>query len=86
MDPYKIIKYPLATEKAVRIMEMENKLVFIIYPNATKKQVKEAVENAFKAKVLKVNTLFTPKGDKKAYVKLSSETPAIDIATQLGIM
>ena len=30
MEPYKIIKYPLATEKAVRIMEMENKLVFIV--------------------------------------------------------
>ena len=28
MEPYKILKYPLATEKAVRIMEIENKLVF----------------------------------------------------------
>jgi len=86
MDPYKIIKYPLATEKAVRIMEVENKLVFIVDNKATKKDVKEAVETMFKVKVLKVNTINTSIGKKKAYVKLSAETPAIDVATELGMM
>ncbi len=86
MDPYKIIMYPLATEKAVRIMETENRLVFIVDSKSTKSQIKKAVENEFKVKVTKVNTLYTQKGDKKAYVKLSAETPAIDVATKLGIM
>ena len=86
MDPYKIIKYPLATEKAVRIMETENKLVFIVSNKATKKEIKEAVEIAFKVKVVKVNTLNTISGKKKAYIKLAIDTPAIDVATELGLM
>jgi large subunit ribosomal protein L23 len=86
MDPYKIIKNPLATEKAVRLMEAENKLVLIVNRKAKKSQIKKAVEEAFKVKVLKVNTLIDPKGIKKAYIALSADTPAIDVATQLGLM
>jgi len=86
MDPYKIIKYPLATEKAVRIMESENKLVFVVANKATKKEIKDAVEDAFKVKVIKVNTLNTINGKKKAYVKLDIDSPAIDVATELGLM
>ena len=37
MDPHKTIKYPLATEKAVRMMEAENKLVLIVDKKSTKK-------------------------------------------------
>ncbi len=86
MDPYKIIKNPLATEKAVRLMETENKLIFIVSMKSTKKQIKKAIEEMFKVKVIKVNTLITPKGTKKAYISLSIDTPAIDVATQLGLM
>jgi large subunit ribosomal protein L23 len=85
-DPYKILKYPLATEKAVKIMETENKLIFVVDKKATKSQIKQAIENEFKVKVLKVNTLVTPSAKKKAYISLSAETPAIDVATQLGLM
>lgn len=86
MDMYKIVKHPLSTEKGIRLMESENKLLFIVDKKATKKDVKEAIEKMFKAKVDKVNTLVGPDGKKKAYVKFSAETPAIDIATQLGLM
>lgn len=86
METYKTIKYPLSTEKAIRLMEKENILLFIVDRKATKKDVKEAIEKMFKAKVDKVNTLITTDGKKKAYVKFSPETPAIDIATQLGLM
>jgi len=86
MDLYKTIKYPLSTEKAIRLMESENKLLFVIDKKATKKDVKEAIEKMFKAKVETVNTLVGPDGIKRAYVKFSNETPAIDIATQLGLM
>ncbi|MBU4501785.1 MAG: 50S ribosomal protein L23 [Nanoarchaeota archaeon] len=85
-DPYTIIKNPLATEKAVRLMEAENKLIFIVDKKATRTEVKKAVEELFKVKVEKVNTLIDTKGRKKAYTKLSMETPAIDIATQMGII
>jgi len=84
-DIYKIIKYPLATEKAVRLMEAENKLLFVVDLKAKKPDIKKAIEEMFKVKVIKVNTLIT-KGKKRAYVKLHPDNPAIDIATQLGIM
>jgi large subunit ribosomal protein L23 len=86
MDTYKVIKYPLSTEKSLRLMEAENKLMFVIDKKATKAEVKKAIESIFKSKVLKINTLITPKGEKRAYVKFSPETPAIDIATNFGLM
>jgi len=85
-DNYSIVKHPLATEKAVRLMEAENKLIFIVDKKATKPEIKKAIEEMFKVKVEKVNTLIDTTGRKKAYLKLSMETPAIDIATQMGII
>ncbi len=86
MDMYKAIKHPLSTEKAIRLMESENKLLFVVDRKANRRDIKEAIEKMFKAKVDKVNTLIGPDGKKRAYVKFSAETPAIDIATQLGLM
>lgn len=84
-DSFDIIKNPLMTEKAVRLMEKENKLIFIVDKKAKKPEIKRAMEEIFKVKVLKVNTLIV-KGRKKAYIKLAEDTPAIDVATQLGLM
>lgn len=81
-----VVKHPLSTEKSIRMMEQENKLVFIVEKKATKQEIKEDIEKTFKAKVKTVNTQITNKGIKKAYVKFAEETPAIDIATQLGLM
>ena len=81
-----IIKYPLATEKSIRLMESENKIVFVVERKANKQDIKVAVEQLFKVKVDNVNTLLSAKGKKKAYVKLSPDTPAIDLATSLGLM
>lgn len=67
-------------------MESENKLVFFVDKKATKKEVKDTLEKEFKVKIDEVNTVITHKGKKKAYVRLSPETPAIDLATQLGLM
>ncbi len=80
-----ILLYPLSTEKSVKLMESENKIVFIVGMKAKKQEIKEEMEKSFKVKVLKVNTMIQ-KGKKKAYIKLSKETPAIDIATRLGMM
>ena len=86
MDVQKVIKFPLSTEKSIRMMESENKLVFIVDRGACKKDVKDAIESLFKANVVKVNLANDIKGRKKAYVKFSPEVPAIDIATKLGLM
>lgn len=79
-----VIKHLLSTEKAVRMMEAENKLTFIVENNATKTDVKRAMQEQFKVKVIAVNTTVTPDGKKKAFIKLAPENPALDIATQLG--
>ena len=85
MDPYSIIKYPLSTEKSIRLMNDQNKLLFVVHKKADKSDIKKAVEEMFKVKVDGVKTLIT-KGQKRAYVKFSPETPAMDIAIQLGFM
>lgn len=86
MDQTDVIKYPLSTEKSIRLLEAENKLVFVVDNKATKKEIKEAVEHMFKVKALKVNVSISPQGEKRAYVKLAADSPAIDIATDLGLM
>ena len=85
-DPYLIIKYPLSTEKAVREMEAENCLVFIVAKDATKRTIKWAAEKAFGIKVINVRTQITMKGHKKAYVKVSADTPVADITAKLGLV
>jgi large subunit ribosomal protein L23 len=86
MDPWKIIVRPVISESALRKIEVENKLTFIVDRNANKHLIKWAVEKLFNVKVDKVNTLITPKGEKKAYVKLSSEYSASDVASKMGIL
>ena len=81
-----MIKYPLSTEKSIRQMESDNILVFIVDRTSNKPDIKKEVEKAFNAKVVRINTLTDTQGRKKAYVKFSDETPAIDIATKLGLM
>lgn len=85
-ETFQIIKHPLTTEKNVKIMQNENKLVFVVDRRASKPEIKKAAEELFKIKIIKVTTLILPSGEKKAYVKLSAETPAIDVATQLGLL
>jgi ribosomal protein uL23 len=84
-SPTSTIKYPVSSEKAIRLMEAENKLVFVVDIKANKPAIKKAVEELFKAKVASVNTLIT-QGQKRAYVRFAPEHPAIDIATSLGLM
>ena len=85
-NAYSVLKHPVSTEKVVRLVELENKLLFVIDMKATKKDVKKAFEEAFEVKVNKVNTFVTNRGEKRAYIQLSKESPAIDVMTKLGLM
>ena len=82
---YIIIKKPLITEKTFDLIERENKLVFIVDRSANKNQIKRAIEKIHNVKVIKVNTMITPKGEKKAFIKLHPDNSAQDIAIELGI-
>ena len=80
-----ILHYPITTEKAIGMIELENKIVFVVEKRATKPEIKMAVEKIYGVKVESVNTLITPKGDKRAYVKLAKGYKADDIAAKLKI-
>lgn len=67
-------------------MESQNTLIFEVDKNSTKDSIKAAIEDFFKAKVVKVHTRIGPDAKKRAYVRFSNETPAIDIATKLGLI
>ncbi|MBU0616048.1 MAG: 50S ribosomal protein L23 [Nanoarchaeota archaeon] len=86
MKPLDVIKYPLSSEKSIRLMESENKLEFVVDRRANKQEIKKAIEEAFNVKIVSVQTFNSQSGEKRAYVKFSDETPAIDIATKLGLM
>lgn len=62
---YDVIVSPVITEKATNLTEL-NKVVFRVAPDATKPQIKEAVERLFDVKVTAVNTLVT-KGKEKVF-------------------
>ncbi len=80
------VKTPLSTEKSIRLMEAENTLIFLVDKKATKDDIKNEIEDFFKVKVSAVRTMIGPNAKKRAYVQFSAETPAIDIATRLGLM
>jgi len=76
---------PIMTEKAVMKIEMENVLTFLLEKIKTKTEIKKEVEEIFNVKVDKVRTQV--KDNKKiAYVQLNKNSPAIDVATKLGLI
>ncbi|HEU6442191.1 MAG TPA: 50S ribosomal protein L23 [Microvirga sp.] len=94
LDPrhYDVIVSPVITEKATALSE-HNKVVFKVRSDATKPQIKEAVERLFDVKVKSVNTLVTKgkvkmfrgtrgqRSDVKKAVVTLQEGQSIDITT-----
>jgi large subunit ribosomal protein L23 len=79
-----IIK-PLTTEKAIRLIEMDNTIVFLVDSRDKKPVIKQNVETMFKVKVDSVNVV--NRGTKKlAYVRLNKSHQAIDVATKMGMI
>lgn len=66
-DPRKLpdlVRRPIVTEKATRFME-ENKYTFEVTPQATKPEIKAAIEDLFQVKVVQVNTQQQPRKKKR---------------------
>ena len=76
---------PITSEKAVKLIDLENTLLFAAPRRARKPEIKKEVENIFSVKVVAVRTMIK-NNQKYAYVKLIKENPAIDIATQMGLI
>jgi large subunit ribosomal protein L23 len=80
------LKYPFVTEKAMVLLENENKLQFMVSNKASKKDIKRELEKVFDQKVKRVHTLMTMHGEKKAIVSFENEKAAEEILSRLGIM
>ena len=52
-----VIVHPLMTEKMSALQETQNKVAFIVAPNANKIEIRKAVEDKFNVKVQKVATI-----------------------------
>jgi large subunit ribosomal protein L23 len=85
MDPFKIILRPDVTERSMKLVESENKLVFVVSRGSSKSEIKDSIEKLYKVEVEDVNTLISAKGFKKAFIKLDEKNRADEVATRIGI-
>ncbi|CAD7940060.1 unnamed protein product [Amoebophrya sp. A25] len=86
MDKFRIIKCPVTTESAMKKIEEINTLVFVCDVKASKAQIREAVQSLYDIKCQKVNTLIRSDGSKRAYVRLSADHDALDVANRMGVI
>ena len=66
-------------------MQAESILSFFVDIRANKRQIAHAMNKLYNVKCAKVNTVITPLGFKKAFVRLSNDTEAMDVANKIGI-
>ena len=84
MDEFRTIIHPLATESAMKKIEEHNTLVFIVDVRSNKRQIKDAVKKIYEVEVVKINTLIRPNGQKKAFIRLTPDHDALDVANKAG--
>lgn len=81
-----IIKYPLINEKTLKLLREDNILVFVVDRRFSKLAIRSALEELYELKIANINTLVDVRGNKKAFVRLTDEQIALEIATNLGLM
>lgn len=85
-DEYKIITFPLTTVSALKKIQSGNTIVFVVDPKSNKNKIKNAIRKIYKVKIQRINTLIDSNGKKKAFVKLSSDFDALDVANKIGFI
>merc|ERR1712080_276398 len=78
-DASKVIIHPLNAESAMKMIEENNTLVFIVDTKSNKRQIKAALKTLYDVET-KLNTLIRPDGSKKAFARLTPDVDALDIA------
>lgn len=76
MDVRDILRRPLVTEKSTSLIGERNQYTFEVAPGANKTEIKRAVEEIFKVKVVAVNTVHLP-GKTKRQGRFVGKTSAI---------
>ena len=85
-DKYSIFKQPVSSERFYKRMETENTVIFYVDRKANKIEIKKAFVDAFNVKPERINTLVTPGGKKKAYIKIPKTNEASEIANKIGLI
>ena len=85
-DNYTIVRVPVFTDASMKNIEKANVLTFMVDTRATKDQIKQAVKALYDVKIVKVNTLITKTGKKKAYCKVDAATSALTVANRIGLI
>ena len=83
---FNVLKYPLTTESIVKKIQRANTIVFITNSKSNKKVISKSIKNLYKASPIKINTLIQANGEKKAFIKLTSDCDALDIANKIGFI
>ncbi len=86
LNKHTIIKNPLCTESAMKQIEDNNTITFIVDIRANKNQIAKAVKELYEIDAVKINTLIRPDGQKKAYVKLPASEEALETASKIGFI
>ncbi len=81
-----IVKCPYVPEKVTNLIDKYNTIEFIVDLKATKSQIKKEIEDLYDVEVVAVRTMITPRGEKKAIVKLAGDKTANELATRLGLL
>jgi large subunit ribosomal protein L23 len=76
---------PVTSEKAVMLVEKDNVLTFLVSMKYSKDEIKKQFEEVFDVKVKSVRTLIRD-NKKIVYIQLNKDSPAIDLATKIGII
>ena len=79
-----VVKRPHVTEKAMDLMDFENKMQFVVDIDAEKPAIAEAIEDAYDVEVDTVHTQITMDGEKKATVGFVGDDVAQDLASRIG--
>jgi large subunit ribosomal protein L23 len=82
----KVLLYPIATEKAINMIEKNNIITFMVDLRSKKQEIKKDFEDTFKVKVDRVNVEIEAKNRKRAYIKLGKQFKASDIALKLKLV
>ncbi len=81
-----VLQYPIATEKALNMVEAQNTITYVVDMAAGKMEIKKDFEETFKVKVKRVNTAIEPSNIKRAYICLDAGSSASDIAKKLKLV
>lgn len=81
-----ILKYPLATEKAISMIDRHNIITYIVDQRATKPEIKKEFESTFGVKVANIRAINMPVNIKKAYITVAKGYKATDVAGKLKLV